>query len=48
MSEEFNKTVEAAKSKVQEVLDKTDIDEKIVDGAKGIIGKIGSLFKGKE
>ena len=48
MSEEFNKTVEAAKGKVQEVLDKTDVDEKIVDGAKGLLGKIGGLFKGKD
>ena len=30
---------------VQELLDKTDIDEKIVEGAKGVIGKIGSMFK---
>ena len=41
--------VKAVPEKVKEALDKTDIDEKIVDGAKGIIGKIGSLFgKDKE
>ena len=50
---EAEKTVDTAadtvKGKVQELLDKTDIDEKIVDGAKNVIGKIGSLFgKDKE
>lgn len=29
-------------------LDKTDIDEKIIEGEKGIAGKIDDLFKGKE
>ena len=43
--------VEAAKdlkAKAQELLDKTDIDEKIVDGAKGIVDKIGEFFSGKD
>ena len=34
--------------KVKEALDKTDVDEKIVEGAKNVIGKIGSLFSGKD
>ncbi len=32
---------------MQEVLEKTDINEKIVDGTKNNTGKIGSLFTGK-
>ena len=50
MSEELDRIVEgvkAAPGKVKELLDKTDIDEKIVEGAKDVIGKIGSLFSGK-
>jgi len=45
------KIVDAAKGlkdKVQDALDKTDIDEKIVDGAKNVVGKLGSLFSGKD
>ena len=34
--------------KAKEALDKNDIDEKIIEGAKGIAGKIDELFKGKE
>ena len=48
---EVEKIVDAAKDvkeKVQDVLDKTDIDEKIVDGAKSVISKIGGLFSGKD
>ena len=37
-----------AVSGAKDILDKTDIDEKIVEGAKGIVGKIGDLFNGKE
>ena len=56
MNEELNNIAKKAEElgaeaadKAQELLDKTDIDEKIVEGAKGVIGKIGSLFgKGKE
>ena len=48
MSEELNKAVETVKNKAQELLDKTDVDEKIVEGAKNVIGKIGDLFKGKD
>ena len=40
----FSKLQDAAKN----VLDKTDIDEKIVEGAKDIVGKIGNLINGKE
>ena len=51
MSDEVNKVVEAVKAvpgKVKEALDKTDVDEKIVEGAKDLANKVGELFKGKE
>ena len=40
------KTLEGLKAKAQALLDKTDVDEKVVEGAKGIIGKIKDFFKG--
>ena len=51
INDELNKVVDAMKGvpgKVQEALDKTDIDEKIVEGAKGVVDKIGELFSGKD
>ena len=37
MSEELNKAVDTVKNKAQELLDKTDVDEKIVDAfARGV------------
>ena len=51
INDELNKVVDAVKGvpgKVQEALDKTDIDEKIVEGAKGLADKLGSLFSNKE
>ena len=48
VKDEAQETANCLKNKVQEVLDKTDIDEKVVEGAKGLLGKIGGLFKGKE
>ena len=47
MSDELNKVVEAVKGvpgKVQEMLDKTDIDEKVVDAVKGLPGKVQEML----
>jgi len=40
--------VKGIPGKLQALLDKTDIDEKIVDGAKNLTDKVGELLKGKE
>ena len=48
VKEEVKDEAKGLKDKVQDVLDKTDIDEKIVEGAKNIAGKIGSFFSGKK
>ncbi len=45
-AEEAADAAKGLKDKVQELLDKTDVDEKIVEGAKGLFGKITGLFKG--
>ena len=34
--------------KLQTLLGKTDIDEKIVDGTKNLTNKVTEMFKGKE
>ena len=44
MSDELDRAIESLKSKVQEALDKTDIDEKIVEGAKGLKGKVQEVL----
>ena len=44
MSDELNKVIENVKGKVQEVLDKTDVDEKVLEAVKGIPGKLQALL----
>ena len=46
--DEAQETVKSLKDMAREALDRTDIDEKIVEGAKDIVEKIGGLFNGKE
>ena len=46
--EKVLEAVKGIKDMAKDALDKTDIDEKIVEGAKDIVGKIGNLFNGKE
>ena len=48
MNEELNKAIKSVQDGMQKILDKTDVDEKIVDGAKGLIGKVKGLFGKKE
>ena len=55
MNEELNNIAKKAEElgaeaadKAQELLDKTDVDEKIVEGAKGFFGKVADFFKGKK
>ena len=48
LMDELNKVVKNVQDEAKELLDKTDIDEKIVDGAKNLTGKVGEFPKGKE
>ena len=46
MNEDLNKVIESVKGKVQEILDKTDVDDKLIDKAKGLKDKAGDAVEG--